>query len=124
MATVFAGALMSMPLNVFVAEGNVEIYLAKLYKTWNPEERDVLLRLLAIEESQMGVAREHKENGERRVAEGSRRVQQQREVVAALPPGTSVPNLAIHLLETFEQTQELLEAHLQTITARFNSVKL
>jgi hypothetical protein len=47
---------MSTQMNVFLTEGNVEIYLSKLHLTWKPEERDKLLRLLAREEQQMGAA--------------------------------------------------------------------
>jgi hypothetical protein len=72
-------------MRVFLTEGNVEIYLSQLHTTWNPDERDKLLRLLVREESSMGASREHLENGERRVSEGRDRIDRQRRLVADTP---------------------------------------
>lgn len=102
-------------LNVFVTESNVEIYLTGLYKTLSPAERDNLLRLLVKEEAAMGTAREHVENGERRVIDGRDRLERQRLVVATLAGPVAVDHPAIALLETLERTQQLLEQHLRTL---------
>lgn len=103
-----------MPLNVFVAEGNVEIYLSKLHETFNPVERDSLLRLLVKEEAAMGIGREHVENGERRVVDGHQRLEKQRAIAAGLP--SEHPHTL--LLETLERTQALLEQHLDFLRER------
>jgi len=77
------GGHMTLPMSVFLTEGNVEIYLSRLHTTWDPEERDKLLRLLV--QAQMGASREHLENGERRVNEGRDRVITQRRPVIDIP---------------------------------------
>ncbi len=76
---------MTSPMSVFLIEGNVEIYLSRLHTTWNPEERDKLLRLLVREEAQMGFGREHLENAQRRVSDGRDRIARQRRLVDNLP---------------------------------------
>jgi hypothetical protein len=90
-------------MSVFLTEGNVEIYLARLHSTWNPEERDKLLRLLIREESQMGLSREHLENGERRVTDGRDRIARQRRLVADIPLPERTGAQASLLLETLEK---------------------
>ena len=95
------------PMDVFVAEGNVEIYLSRLHATWRPEVRDALLRLVCDEEARMGHSREHLENGERRVIEGKERLRKQRELIVAQPCRQGA-----FVLETLEKTQLLLEQHL------------
>lgn len=45
------------PMNIFVIEGNAEIYLSKLRATLSPGMRDELLRLLSAEQSQMTSAK-------------------------------------------------------------------
>jgi hypothetical protein len=87
------------PLHVFAAEGNVEIYLSKLYGTLHPSERDNLLRLLANEEASMGTSREHVENGERRMIDGRQRLKKQR-IVAM---GLSVEHSGALLLERWKR---------------------
>ena len=114
---------MSTPLNVFLREGNVELYLSKLHATWEPAERDTLLRLLAKEESQMGRSREHLENGERRVADGRECLERQRRAIAA-SPSQEAKSADMLLLETLEQTQMLLEQHLQWLRERLEQHKL
>lgn len=112
------------PLDVFVTEGNVDIYLSRLYLTWDPVERDNLLRLVATEESRMGRSREHLENGERRVAQGRERLDMQREMVARLALPDRDASTAVRLLETLERTQALLEQHLQALHAMAQQAKL
>ena len=99
------------PMEVFVTEGNVEIYLSRLHRTWNACDRDMLLRLLCQEEARMGFSREHLENGEKRVLEGRERLRKQRELVAQL----GSQDQAALLLETLEKTQMLLEQHLSRL---------
>lgn len=115
---------MTSEMSVFLIEGNVEIYLSRLHTTWNPEERDKLLRLLAREESQMGLSREHLENGERRVSDGRDRIARQRRLIADIPlPGRAIASDAM-LLDTLEKTQALLEEHLMALQRRWESKKL
>ena len=111
-------------LDVFVAEGNVEIYLSKLQRAWSAEERDALLRLLIAEEDQMGRSREHLLNGQRRVWEGRARVRKQQELVARLPTERQAASREALILQTLEATQTLLEAHLTSLRIRFNGTKV
>jgi hypothetical protein len=115
---------MTSPMGVFVTEGNVEIYLSRLHTTWNLEERDKLLRLLAREEAQMGLNREHLENGERRVSEGRERIAKQRRIVADGLLHEQTRSSAALLLETLEKTQTLLEEHLMALQQRHEGTKL
>jgi hypothetical protein len=112
------------PMNVFVAEGNVEIYLSKLHTTLNPIDRDNLLRLLAKEQETMGMSRKHVENGERRVKDGRNRLERQRMVVAGLQPGKGADHPAARRLDTLKMTQELLERHLRLLRRRQEQTKL
>ncbi len=105
-------------MNVFLTEGNVEIYLSRLHMTWSAEERDKLLRFLVREEDRMGASREHLENGERRVNEGRELVARQRQLVAEIPLNERDGNPAALLLETLERTQTLLEQHLTVLQRR------
>jgi hypothetical protein len=111
------------PMNVFLTEGNVEIYLSRLHATWNAEERDKLLRLLLQEEAHMGASREHLENGERRVSEGRDRIAKQRQAVAGLPVEERTGNSAVLILETMEATQALLEEHLVMLQRQLVSMQ-
>ncbi len=54
---------MNSPLDAYITEGNVELYLSKVYQSLSGEERDLLLRLVADEEGRMGNSREHRDNG-------------------------------------------------------------
>lgn len=111
-------------ISIFLTEGNVEIYLSQLHKTWDREDRDKLLRLLVREEDQMGSAREHLENGERRVHEGRQRIARQRQIVANALSQEQVDARAALLLETLEQTQALLEQHLTALRRRRATTRL
>ncbi len=115
---------MSTPMNVFVTETNVEIYLSRLHETWDAETRDTLLRLLAQEESQMGNSREHFENGERRVSEGRARVEKQRQMVNRLQDHELASHPAALFLQTLEMTQALLEKHLTLLRQRVEDKRL
>ena len=112
------------PMNVFVTEGNVDIYLSQLHETWNPEDRGKLLQLLIREEAQMGTSREHLEHGERRVSEGRQRVARQRQIVAGNRSSDQPGSRAMLILETLEQTQALLEGHLIALRRRRECTKL
>jgi hypothetical protein len=112
------------PFNAFVTEGNVEIYLSRLHTTLNRIDRDNLLRLLAAEQAKMGGRREHLENGERRVADGLVRLQNQRDLVARDSHGGRPDDHGRILLETLEMTQVLLEEHMVFLRQRFEQAKL
>jgi hypothetical protein len=122
-SSVFEGDRMS-PMNVFVTEGNVEIYLSKFHTTWNVQERDMLLRLVRQEEDRMGLSREHLENGERRVAEGRERLRRQRELVTELRLQEQAGRREALILQTLEKTQLLLEQHLRQLRERHEATKL
>ncbi|MBV8187506.1 MAG: hypothetical protein JOY64_27915 [Alphaproteobacteria bacterium] len=107
-----------------MTEGNMEIYLSKLHTTWSADERDNLLRLVAAEEARMGHQREHLENGERRAAQGRKRIERQREIVASVPAEQREASPEALLLDTLEQTQALLETHLRALRARWEHRKL
>lgn len=92
-------------LNVFVAERNVDIYLSKLHNGLNPSERDVILRLLVKEEGDMGLSREHVDNGERRVIDGRQRVKRHRILVADLSLKKRLEHPENARLETLGWTQ-------------------
>jgi hypothetical protein len=102
-------------LDAFVSEGNVEIYLAKSYLTYDARSRDHLMRLLLDEESRMGAYREHLENAERRVREGLERVAKQRERVCVLPVKERPTSREVLLLATYERLPALLEDHLRRL---------
>jgi hypothetical protein len=104
---------MSTPHSVFVTEGNVGIYLSRLQVTWNAEECDHLLSLVAEEESRRGLSRENLENGERRVVEGRARIESQIRLVAQVPIEKRADSVEARLLETFEKTQAILEDHVR-----------
>jgi len=112
------------PLNVFVTEGNVEIYLSKLYTTYEPGARQGLLRLISEEEGRMGARREHLENAERRAAKGKQLLVRQRLVVAQLPEECRCASEDTRLLETMEKAQALLEEHLELLKERFDRARL
>ena len=112
------------PLNVFVTDGHAEIYLSKSFKTFDPAERDNLLRLSAKEEANMGISREHVESGKRRVIEGRRRVMRQRIIVARLPLHEGPSHPARLRLATLEKTQQMLEGHLALLRKRQEQTKL
>lgn len=103
------------PLNIFVTEGNAEIYLSKLRATFSSGMRDELLRLLSNEQSQMTSTLTHLQNGGRRVAEGLSRIQRQREELARLADQGGPTDAATFLLETLEKTQLLLEIHCERL---------
>jgi hypothetical protein len=102
---------LTTPLNSFVTEHNVDIYLSKLRATFNATERDSLLRLLIAEEDRMARTSEHLENGERRISEGRDRIRRHREMIAGLEQAMLSTDTALFVLETMERTQALLEAH-------------
>ncbi len=104
---------MSTPMNDFLTEGNVEIYLSRLHNAWDVGARDVLLRLLVEEDGRMGQSRVHFENGER-----------QREIVQSLEPDHEDASREALVLETLEKTQSLLEGHLELLRERFERNKL
>jgi hypothetical protein len=115
---------MNSPMNVFVTEGNVEIYLSKAYTSGNAVERDRLLRLLRDEEDRMGAAREHLQNGERRIDDCEQRLAQQRVVVCTLRQQQQDAGQAELLLETFERMLLLLRGHQRVLVERFQRAKL
>lgn len=114
---------MNNPVNVFVTESNVDIYLTKAYACWDAKERDLLLRLVADEEARMGASREHMENSKRRVDDCRERVKRQREIVRSLQP-TEKGHPAVFMLETFEQMLALMEAHQRLLVERFQRDRL
>ena len=65
---------MSTPINVFITERNIDLYLSKLYLTSIAEERAKLIRLIRDQESRMRSSLEHLENGRRRVEKGRERL--------------------------------------------------
>ncbi len=115
---------MTNPLNAFVTEGNVEVYLSRAYQSLNAEERDLLLRLVADEESRMGNSREHRDNGQRRVDHCEQRLQRQRKLVATLVARGRDGSLAQFLLETYEKTVVLLQGHQRLLAERSRQTRL
>ena len=99
------------PLDHFVTEGNVEIFLSKLRVTVDPAERDSILRLLIVEEDRMGRTAEHLDNGERRIADGRDRLRQHRQTIVELEQAGLSTEKAVFQLEPMERTQALFEAH-------------
>ncbi len=114
---------MSNPVNVFVTESNVDMYLSRTYDCLDGHQRDVLLRLLVEEESRMGNSREHMQNGERRLEDCRQRVKRQRELVGSLQPKENRIQ-AEFLLETFEQILALMERHQRVLIERFQKNRL
>ena len=109
---------------VFVTEGNVDIYLSKLHTTWDEGQRDSLLRLVIAEEARMGLSREHVEYGERRVDDGHKRLARQRELVAQMTSADPTTAPERQLLVTLEKTQALLELHLEMLKKRAKQAQL
>ena len=103
------------PMDVFVTEGNVEIYLSRLHTTWNALGRDKLRRLVCEDQARMGFSREHIENGERRAREGRERLKKQRELVAQLDLQDQTASHVALLLETLVKTRMLLEQQLSRL---------
>ena len=118
------GAAMTTAMNVFLREGNVEIYLTRLHGTWQVQDRDVLLRLLVSELDQMGESKQHLENGQRRVADGARRLRRLRELREERRAGGGSTDRQDFELQTSEKTQALLEAHVVRLRRRFEQRKL
>jgi hypothetical protein len=112
------------PLNVFVTESNVEIYLSTLHVAWDAASEDNLLRLVAKEKACMGLSREHLENGERRVAQGKELLGKQRAIVARLSPQERSTGREAQMLQTVEKIQALLEEHLKMLKERFAQARL
>ena len=114
---------MNNPVDVFVTESNVDMYLSKAYLSLDAAERDLLLRLVADEESRMGSNRVHMENGQRRVENCKDRVKRQRELVGSLPREENRAQ-AEFVLETYEQTLVLMERHQRLLVERFQEGRL
>ena len=114
---------MSNPVDVFVTESNVEMYLSRTYECLDAAQRDVLLRLLVEEEDRMGRSREHMENGQRRVEDGRDRVKRQRELLASVQPNENRLQ-AEFMLETFEHMLLLMERHQRLLVERFQKDRL
>jgi phosphatidylinositol kinase/protein kinase (PI-3 family) len=112
------------PMNVFVTEGNVEIYLSKLHNSLDQAERDTLLRLVAQEESLMGWHREHLDASERRLGQCRERVQKQQETVAELERIECDTASAKFMLATFERLVALMQDHHEHQRAAFARAKL
>lgn len=113
---------MSNPVNAFVTESNVDLYLSKAYVCRDPQQRDLLLRLLIEEEDRMGSAREHMENGHRRLEDCKERVKRQRELLALLPNENRAQ--AEFMLETFERALVLMERHQRLLIDHFQKNRL
>lgn len=96
-------------LNVFIAEGNIEIYLSKLHGIFDPTECDQIRHLMAKEFAGMGFSRVHQEGGVRRVMAGRQRLEKQRFVVAGPPLNELAAQQDALLLEMLKRTQKLLE---------------
>src|SRR5690349_8076038 len=101
---------MNSPVDVFVAESNVEMYLSRAYECLDGRSRDMLLRPLVEEESRMGTSREHVENGQRRLDDCRERLKRQREVARTLQQNENRLQ-AEFVLDTFEKTLLLVERH-------------
>jgi hypothetical protein len=114
---------MNHPVNVFVTESNVDIYLSKAYACMDADQRDVLLRLVADEESRMGASRAHMENNQRRVEDCRERVRRQRELVGSLQSKASRIQ-AEFVLETCERMLVLMERHQRLLIERFHRDRL
>lgn len=114
---------MNNPVNVFVTESNVEMYLSKAYECLDSERRDMLLRLLAEEESRMGTSREHVENGQRRLDDCKERVERQREVIGALQQNENRLQ-AEFVLNTFKKTLLLMKRHQRFLVEHFQESRL
>jgi hypothetical protein len=114
---------MNNPVDVFVTESNVDIYLTRAYSSRNAKERDLLLRLVANEEARMGASREHMENGARRIEDCKERVKRQRELAHSLQPKDD-RRRAVFMLETFERTLVLIEGHQRLLVERFQKTRL
>lgn len=114
---------MNNPVNAFVAESNVELYLSKAYECFDVGRRDLLLRLLVEEEDRMASSREHVENGQRRLDDCKGRLERQRKVIGTLQRNENRLQ-AEFLLETFEKTLLLMERHQRTLVERFHQTRL
>jgi hypothetical protein len=114
---------MNNPVNVFVTESNVDIYLSKAYASMDGNQRDLLLRLVAEEESRMGASHDHMENGERRIEDCKDRVKRQRDLVNSLQPNENRVR-AEFLLATYERTLVLMEGHQRLLVERFEKDRL
>lgn len=101
------------PLNGFVTEGNVDIYLSKLRSTVDPAERANILRLLIAEEDRMGRTAEHLDKARDRIADGRDRICRLRETIVELEQAGLSTEKAVFRLETMERTQALFEDHCQ-----------
>ena len=112
------------PMDVFITEGNVDKYLAKLHETWNHRERGTLLSLVREEEGRMGHRREHLERANGRATEGRERLEKQRDLLANASLPEEHRERARFLLETMEMTQLLLEGHLRWMCERFDQSRL
>ncbi|MBS0523749.1 MAG: hypothetical protein JSS04_08945 [Proteobacteria bacterium] len=114
---------MNSPVDVFVTESNVEMYLSRAYECLDARQRDLLLRLLVQEEDRMGSSREHLENGARRVEDCRERIKRQRELVGSLQQNENRIR-AEFMLGTFEQILVLMERHQRFLAERFQNARL
>ena len=111
-------------MDVFVTEGNVEIYLSGAYETLDPERRDALLRLVVEEESRMARQRKHLERNKERLADCEIRVPRQRALVSELQ-GRQVNSVqAEFVLQTFERCLALMRDHHTRLAERSEAFKL
>ncbi len=110
-------------LNSFISEGNVEIYLSGLYKSWDADERDALLRLVIQEESRMGERLEHVREAERRILDCQQRVQRQRVLVDGREDAADMSR-ALFLLDIFEKILEALQEHHRHLLSRLENNRL
>lgn len=102
---------MPTPMNVFVTEHNVDIYLSQLQVAQDDQSRDNLMRLLVEEFKTMGVSHDHLDMADRHIRDGRKSILVQREFVEALPVETRATHPSTFSLASLEAAQSLLEAH-------------
>jgi hypothetical protein len=94
----------------FVHEQNLARFAEMLRVERDPARRAILQDLLIQEEERLGSVLERLDRAEAHIAEGRRRIERQRELVAALTSGGAAGE-AEQLLESFIRTQSALEAY-------------
>jgi hypothetical protein len=106
---------MTTPMNHFVTESNIDIYLSRLRETADGSERSKLMRLLTAELSSMGQTCAHLEKAERRVADLADRMRWQRQELVRLKDAQLPTGSAASVLQTMERAHSVLLGHCQQL---------
>ena len=99
------------PMDAFISEHNVEIYLLKLWESDIGSVQDTLLQLLTAELLGMPLSSLHLENGQRHLTDIGEQFRRQRDKVDRLTANGERIDREVRLLENLRKVRSLFEVH-------------